>query len=68
MIEYLEKFLKDFLNSEANLSKYETVINNLTNGLGHNEQFVDQQNAPFFGEILCKSMYELRKEIKIYNF
>jgi len=61
LIEYLEKFLKEFLNSETNLSKYDIVVNSLMNGLGQNEEFADQQNAPVFGQVLCDSMYELRK-------
>ena len=64
----MEKFLKEFLNSETNLSKYDTVVNNLMNGLGQNEEFTNHDNAGLFGQVLCDSMYELRKEIKIYNF
>ena len=61
MIDYLEKFLKEYLNSEANITKYEMMINHLTNGLGNNEEFTSPKNAGVFGNMLCESMYELRK-------
>lgn len=57
MIEYLERFLKEYLNTEANLVRYETMVGNLINGLGQNEHFVDKMNAGLFGEMLCGSMY-----------
>ncbi len=44
------------------------LINYLTNGLGSNDEFLDEANAEMFGQMLCTSMYQLRREIKIYNF
>lgn len=36
LVKYFQKFLLEFMNSEANVTKYEQMLTNIIGGLGKN--------------------------------
>lgn len=57
-----------YLVSEANLTKYDLLVNNITNGLAKNVECMQPANAELFLKTLSASVFSLKGDIKLYNF
>ena len=64
LIEFLEKYLRDHLVSEANLAKYDHLLGAITAGLAHNSAALDPRNAPILLPILADPVAQLRQQIR----
>jgi hypothetical protein len=64
IIDFLEKYLRDHLVSEANLAKYDHMLGAITAGLAHNSSALDPRNAALLLPALADPVAKLREQIR----
>ena len=60
IIEFLEKYLRDHLNTETNLGKYDLMLGCINAGLGHNHSLLSSDHAHVLLEILSQPIESLQ--------
>lgn len=45
LVKYFEKFLLDYMNTEANVSKYEQMLTNIIGGMNRNDHIMRVENS-----------------------
>lgn len=45
LVKYFEKFLLEYMNTEANVTKYEQMLTNIIGGLSKNEDIMKIDNS-----------------------
>ena len=56
LVQYFEKFLKEYMNTEANLNKYDQMLINLIGGFSKNQSLLQSSHASTFLELLHSSI------------
>lgn len=68
LVKYFEKFLLDYMNTEANVSKYEQMLTNIIGGMNRNDHIMRVENSSQFIDIVYESIEKLKGKIKLYKF